>query len=103
VGRLVAAVQARATYAREDWLILVSTDHGRTADGDHGGDTPEELAIFFLASGPSALAGTPPDTVYIVDVPVTALTHLGIAVDPAWNLDGKVVGIRPSRAAVAAR
>ena len=94
VGRLVAAVTARATYAQEDWLILVSTDHGRTSEGDHGGDTPEERTIFFLASGPSAIAGTPPDTVYIVDVAVTALAHLGIAVDPVWELDGKVVGIR---------
>jgi predicted AlkP superfamily pyrophosphatase or phosphodiesterase len=94
VGSLVAAVKARATYAREDWLILVSTDHGRTAEGDHGGDTPEERTIFFLASGPSAMAAALPDTVHIVDVAVTALAHLGIAIDPAWNLDGKVVGIR---------
>jgi arylsulfatase A-like enzyme len=103
VGRLIAAVKERPSYAREDWLVLLSTDHGRTADGDHGGDTPEELTIFFLASGPSAIVGTPADTVHIVDVPVTALAHLGIAVDPAWNLDGRVVGIRPRRAAVAAR
>jgi len=94
VGRLVAAVRARATYAGEDWLILVSTDHGRTAEGGHGGDTPEERTIFFLASGPSAVVGTPPDTVHVVDVAVTALAHLGIQADPAWGLDGKVVGIR---------
>jgi len=94
VGRLVAAVSARATHAREDWLILVSTDHGRTSEGGHGGDTPEERTIFFLASGPSAVVGTPPDSVRIVDVAVTALAHLGIAADPAWGLDGRVVGIR---------
>lgn len=95
VGRLVAAVRARPAYPREDWLILVSTDHGRTSEGGHGGDTPEERTIFFLASGPSAVVGTPPDTVQIVDVAVTALAHLGIRADPAWRLDGKVVGIRP--------
>lgn len=95
VGRLVAAVKARPAYAREDWLILVSTDHGRTVEGGHGGDTPEERTIFFLASGPSAVVGTPPDTVRIVDVAVTALAHLGFPADPAWGLDGKVVGIRP--------
>ena len=39
VGRLVAAVQARPTRAAEDWLILVSTDHGRRPDGGHGGDS----------------------------------------------------------------
>ena len=94
MGTLVRAVMSRATYAQEDWLILMSTDHGRTEEGGHGGDTPEERTIFYLASGPSAAMGTPSDTVYIVDVPVTALTHLGIPIDPAWQLDGKAVGLR---------
>ena len=93
VGRLMAAVRARPTYAQEDWLILMSTDHGRTADGDHGGDTPEERTIFYLASGPSTVVGTLEGTPAIVDVPVTALAHLGIDIDPAWSLDGKVVGL----------
>jgi len=31
---------------------------------------------------------------YIVDVPVIALTHLGIPIESAWQLDGKAVGIR---------
>ena len=94
VGRLIAALRSRPTYAEEDWLVLMSTDHGRTPDGGHGGDTPEERTIFFLASGPSVVTGTPSDTVFIVDVPVTALAHLGIPADPSWNLDGKVVGLR---------
>ncbi len=89
----MAAVRARPTYAQEDWLILMSTDHGRTADGDHGGDTPEERTIFYLASGPSTVVGTLEGTPAIVDVPVTALAHLGIDIDPAWSLDGKVVGL----------
>jgi predicted AlkP superfamily pyrophosphatase or phosphodiesterase len=94
VGRLVAAIRARPTYAQEDWLILVSTDHGRTEDGGHGGNTPEERTIFYLAAGLSAEPGTPPDTVHIVDVAVTALAHVGIEADPVWGLDGSVVGLR---------
>ena len=31
---------------------------------------------------------------YIVDVPVIALTHLGIPIESALQLDGKAVGIR---------
>ncbi len=93
VGQLVAAVRARATYASEDWLIISSTDHGRTADGGHGGDSPEERTIFYLVSGPSTARGTLGQPVSIVDVPVTALAHLGIEIDPAWDLDGKVVGL----------
>jgi len=94
VGRLVAAIKGRGTYAQEDWLILVATDHGRTDQGGHGGETPEETTIFFLASGPSAQVGTPEGPVSIMDVPVTAMAHLGIELDPAWDLDGKVVGLK---------
>jgi predicted AlkP superfamily pyrophosphatase or phosphodiesterase len=94
IGRLVAAVRARASYQAEDWLILSSTDHGRTLDGDHGGDTAEERTIFFLAHGPSITPGSLTDSTFIVDIAVTALTHLGIDVDPTWGLDGRAVGIR---------
>lgn len=94
LGRLVAAVRQRPTYGNEDWLILSSTDHGRRADGGHGGDTPEERTIYFLVSGPAVEAGFVPDSVFVVDVAVTALTHLGIPIDPAWELDGRPVGVR---------
>lgn len=92
VGWLMEALRTRPAYEREDWLVLVSTDHGRREDGGHGGDSPEEMTIFILASGPStggwSAAGSRPD--YIVDVPVTALHHLGI---PAGSdLDGIPLG-----------
>jgi predicted AlkP superfamily pyrophosphatase or phosphodiesterase len=93
VGLLLNALRSRPAYAREDWLILVSTDHGRRADGGHGGESVEESTIFFIASGPSAARGPIAEPPGIVDVAVTALAHLGIAIDPAWGLDGKVVGL----------
>ena len=94
VGILFEAIRARAPYGEEDWLILSSTDHGRRSDGGHGGDTEEERTIYFLANGPSVITGTPPDSIFIVDVAVTALTHLAIQIDPSSQLDGKPVGIR---------
>ncbi|MEZ4417961.1 MAG: alkaline phosphatase family protein [Gemmatimonadota bacterium] len=93
VGALVRAVRDRRTYPSEDWLVLVSTDHGRLVTGGHGGDTPEERTIFYLASGSSTVKGSPVGQVEIVDVAVTALAHLGIETDPAWQLDGHVVGL----------
>jgi hypothetical protein len=93
VGRLLDAVRARPYYTDEDWLILVSTDHGRRPDGGHGGDSAEEKTIFVLVSGPSAARGRIPGTPAIVDVAVTALVHLGISPDPAWGLDGVPVGL----------
>ncbi len=93
VGRLVAAVRGRATYADEDWLILVSTDHGRRPNGGHGGRSEAELTSFVIVSGPSATAGEIPGTPRVVDVAVTALAHLGIELDPVWELDGRIVGL----------
>lgn len=94
VGRLTEALKARPAFEEEDWLILISTDHGRTEEGGHGGDSPEETTVFFLASGPSVLQGPTPASTSIVDIAVTALAHLGIAIDPAWGLDGHVVGLK---------
>lgn len=94
VGRLVDAIRSRSTYSQENWLILISTDHGRRADGGHGGDSPMEMTTFILVSGPAAEIGVPSEDTYIVDVAVTALTHLGIELDPEWQLDGRPVGLR---------
>lgn len=93
VGILVQALRDRPTYSDEDWLILSSTDHGRRSDGGHGGDSEEERTIYFLANGPSVVTPTLPDSTFIVDIAVTALTHLKIQIDPSWQLDGKPVGI----------
>jgi len=94
VGRLMDAIRSRPTYAREDWLILMSTDHGHRDAGGHGGASAVELTSFFLASGPSVPRERPAVRAEIVDVAVTALAHLGVAIDPAWRLDGKVVGLK---------
>jgi predicted AlkP superfamily pyrophosphatase or phosphodiesterase len=96
VGELMEALRRRPTYDQEDWLILVSTDHGHKDEGGHGGDSPEERTVFFIASGPSALKGTPEILPNLVDVAVTALAHLGVAADPAWQLDGRVIGLAGS-------
>ena len=90
VGQLLEAVRRRPTYHDEDWLVLMSTDHGRADDGGHGGQSLEERTIFYLASGPRPLVADQPDGPFIVDVAATALDHLGVTIDPSWGLDGVV-------------
>jgi predicted AlkP superfamily pyrophosphatase or phosphodiesterase len=95
VRTVLAALEQRQTRAEESWLVLVSTDHGRRADGGHGGASIEERTIFVLAAGPSVTARVFDDPPSIVDVAVTALTHMGITIDPAWDLDGRALPIGP--------
>jgi arylsulfatase A-like enzyme len=91
LGLLLDALRARPGYAEENWLVLVSTDHGRNDAGGHGGDSPSETTIFFLASGPAVVPGRPACPPEITDVAATALAHLGIA---AEGLDGRPRGLR---------
>lgn len=46
---LLNAVRARATYEQEDWLILITTDHGGWQTG-HGGPTLEERITFIITN-----------------------------------------------------
>jgi hypothetical protein len=94
VGKVVAAVHARPTYASEDWLILVTTDHGGTGKS-HGEDIPEHRTIFLIANGPSVPPGGIVGRPGIVDVPATALAHLGMPVKPDWNWDGRPIVYEP--------
>jgi predicted AlkP superfamily pyrophosphatase or phosphodiesterase len=94
VGLLLQALRDRPTYAQEDWLILMSTDHGRNDAGGHGGTSPSETTIFYLASGPSVEAGRTECPPEIVDVAVTALTHMGLTPAPEWGLDGRARGLK---------
>ena len=92
VGQIVAAVRGRAAYALEDWLIMVTADHGHTDAGGHGGSTWSERQTFVIANGGGLAAGSVRHDVRMTDIAPTALAHLGIAVDPAWGLDGTPIG-----------
>ncbi|MFJ8960830.1 alkaline phosphatase family protein [Lentzea sp. NPDC102401] len=87
VGRLVRAIESRPSYASEDWLIMVTTDHGHTAAGGHGGDSPEERMTFVISTGSARPAVAPK----LVDVAASALKHLGVSV----SLDGYALGTAP--------
>lgn len=45
------AIEARSTYAEEDWLIIISTDHGGT-ETDHGGQTAFERMTWLACNKP---------------------------------------------------
>lgn len=51
---IIDAVQARTTYNSENWLIVISTDHGGLGTG-HGGQTEAERIIFLAINKRTAL------------------------------------------------
>tara|TARA_Y100000746_G_scaffold216740_1_gene211933 strand:- start:879 stop:2615 length:1737 start_codon:yes stop_codon:yes gene_type:complete len=50
VGNILQAVQQRPNYSNEDWLVLITTDHGGI-NTSHGGNTIEEKDVFLVAGG----------------------------------------------------
>ncbi|WP_329445022.1 alkaline phosphatase family protein [Streptomyces sp. NBC_01426] len=85
VGKLLTAVESRPTRDRENWKILVTTDHGHTDGGGHGGSTIAERGTFVIAKGAGIPAGSVRNDVRLVDVAATALAQVGVS---APALDG---------------
>ena len=50
IGPILTALENRPNYANEDWLILLTPDHGGIGTS-HGGTTIDEQRVFFIASG----------------------------------------------------
>ncbi len=92
VGRMVSSLEKRPDFAEENWLIILSADHGGSNFG-HGKNIPEHTTVFFIAAGKSAVKGEIEEEVGVVDVAVTALYHMGIPAKEAWDLDGRVAGL----------
>jgi hypothetical protein len=113
VGRIIQAMRARPTYAQEDWLVLVVTDHGGTGT-THGGVSYAERHIWWIgysdrgihrqASGPQNAGNTNPpdpgeDELYPATSIDTAIQHLSpVQVDIAATALHHLIydsGIRP--------
>ncbi len=91
LGELLAAIEPRR--ADEDWLVVVSTDHGGDGDDGHGAQNDACQTIFGVISGESVAPGElPPGETSHLDIHPTVLAFLGLTVEPAWDLDGVVRG-----------
>jgi len=102
VGQLLDAVEKDQAETGADWLIIVTTDHGRDDRGcDHGAQTRIEKTSFVAMNKPgnaefqSVEAGVPDDSfeglygaVSLASVTPTIFAHLGVTIDPAWHLAG---------------
>lgn len=96
IGEILMAVAARPNIKNEEWLVIVTTDHGGegTGHGD-GHQNPDIRQVFLIVSGPHLDQTDAARQTYIVDGVATALTWLNIPLDPAWKIDGTPFGLKP--------
>lgn len=94
VGSVLDAIANRGSRADEDWLIVVTSDHGGAGlTHSNGHNNPEILNSMLIVSGTGVRSGELPPPVEIVDAVVTAATHLGIKIDEQWGWDGRPQGL----------
>ena len=77
LARLVDAVRSRPGFADEDWLVMVTTDHGHLDEGGHGGGSWQERQSFVVAGVLDREAQWAQQAENI-DIAPTVLSHLQI-------------------------
>ena len=86
-----SGVRARQRVHEEDWLVIVTTDHGRDAvtGRTHGGQSERERTIW-MATNSQRLTPDFYATPEIVDIYPSIATHLGITIPEqvARHVDG---------------
>jgi predicted AlkP superfamily pyrophosphatase or phosphodiesterase len=93
IGQIMSAMAARPNFANEDWLVILTTDHGGLDTG-HSGGLPEQRTIPFIVAGPLATTVLPQAHPRQPDVAATVLSYFGAPI-PA-NYDGHAVGLAPA-------
>ena len=91
VGRIWESVKQREARG-EDWMIVVTTDHGRDAvtGKDHGGQSARERTTWIATNNPRLDARFKSGASAIVDIAPSIVQYMGIAVpaDVAREMDG---------------
>ena len=78
LGNCLNAIANRPTFAEEDWLILVTADHGGYAK-EHGQTSGRQAhTVPIVISGRAVTPGRIPGSPYNFDVTASALAHFGI-------------------------
>lgn len=92
VGRIWKAIQQREQYHDEEWMVVITTDHGRTAETGkgHGGQSERERTTWIVTNHKS-LSPVFFNQPGIVDIMPSICEFMGIEIAEKvkGNLDGK--------------
>lgn len=92
IGTIWNAIERRQASHEEDWLLVVTTDHGRDAETgkEHGNQTERERTIWIVTNS-DRLNARFYDMPAIVDILPSIATHLGLQIpaDVRDQLEGK--------------
>ena len=77
IGGVIDSLKKRPLIQNEDWLIIITSDHGGIKHG-HGGQTIEEKQIPIILSGTKVKKEPIKKQIYLTDFVPTLLKHFGI-------------------------
>ena len=81
IGRIWGAVKDREKEFNEDWLIVITTDHGRdSVSGKHHGGQSRREKLTWIATNADSLNPRFHQTPGVVDIMPSICNHLGIAI-----------------------
>ena len=95
IGWVIDSMENRPTFQNEDWLIMITSDHGGIGYS-HGGQTIEERQIPIIMSGTLVSEETIPEQSYLTNLVSTVLNYFGIENNCEWQLDGISMGLTPT-------
>ena len=90
IGAALDAIASRSSFNSEDWLVIVTADHGGYSNS-HGMMNGQATTIPLLVSSRSAPQGCIPGTPHNYDVAPTVLKHFGVDFS-GMGLDGNAIG-----------
>ena len=92
IGYIWQAIQYRQQHFNEEWLIIITTDHGRNAatGKDHGGQSDRERAswIFTNAKKLNQQFRAPLSSITDIMPSIARFMQIAIARDRAFEIDG---------------
>lgn len=92
MGRLWAAIQYREQQFKEDWVIYITTDHGRSADNgkNHGGQSDRERSTWIVSNAKGLNNYFKTGNPGVVDIMPALAQHLSITIprEKLMEVDG---------------